>query len=92
MRDSMAMLDVLNAREFVPRDDGVAFDLSFGSRYEDRLVRVIMDETDILILLMTGNEAEISRVTLRHVPLEVFEMNLNVVTRAARSDRSVWGA
>lgn len=90
MRDSMAMLDALRTRDFMPRDDGVSFDWLPSARANATdiwLVRVIMDDTDILILLMTGNEVEISRVTLRNVPLEVFQLNLGAFTDAARGSQ-----
>lgn len=80
------MLDTLRKREFVPNDDGTTFDLSFGQSYTDRMVRVAMDDIEVIILLMTGNEVELWAVNLQNVPLEIFTENLNMVTRAARHD------
>jgi hypothetical protein len=85
MTNSMAILDTLRHEGFTPDEDGAIFDLFCGSNPHDRMVRVVMDDTDVVVYLMTGNEVEISRIRLTGTSPIMFHMILRATIDEMRN-------
>jgi hypothetical protein len=72
--EMLATIYMLQALEFVPNDDSTMFDLRDGNT--NRIVRVVIEDGQTTIHLLTGNEIEISQIRLMGASLPLLTTTL----------------
>jgi hypothetical protein len=73
------ILDELQDLGFMPDPDGRWFDRHSPADKQARILRVVLDDTDVIIHMLEGNEVCCWTVTFSSAPVDLIATNLSII-------------